>query len=292
MGRPWDDDERADAHPGRARAGRARRPARHPVRVGGRAPLPRGVQPLLGAGGVPRRLQPAHDADPPRPRDHPHRPAVQPSGADRRAGVDARPRLQRPRRVRQRRVVERGRARRLQDRPAAQARRVARGPRDHDPVHGRDAVHRRRRRVRADAAAQRRAQAGPETAPAAVGGVQPARDDPPRRREGHRRADVRVHRPRRGAHVGARVRADARREVRAGRSRRQPAGGLRVADDAPPRRGRSDPPWCRGRQLLRLQPRPLLRVRHPPARRHERVGRVRASAAARKASIRRPSPGP
>ena len=62
MGRPWDDERRAPAAAGRARAGRAGRRARLPVRVGGRAPLPGGVQPLLGARGVPRRVQPAHDA--------------------------------------------------------------------------------------------------------------------------------------------------------------------------------------------------------------------------------------
>ena len=39
--------QRAAAHPGRARPGRAGRPARHRLRVGGRAPLPRGVQPLV-----------------------------------------------------------------------------------------------------------------------------------------------------------------------------------------------------------------------------------------------------
>ena len=37
---------RAQAAQGRARPGRARRPARHRLRVGGRAPLPRGVPPL------------------------------------------------------------------------------------------------------------------------------------------------------------------------------------------------------------------------------------------------------
>ena len=41
-----------------------------------------------------------------------------------------------------------------------------------------------------DAAAQRRAQAGAEAAPAAVGRVLPPRHDPARRREGHRRADA------------------------------------------------------------------------------------------------------
>ena len=63
-----------------------------------------------------------------------------------------------------------------------------------------------------------------------------------------------------------RVREDAgRRCVPVGWSR-QPAGGVREPDDDPPRRGRGDPPGSRGRQLLRLQPRPLLRVRHPPPR--------------------------
>ena len=38
---------RAPAAQGRARPGRAGRPARHRLRVGGRAPLPRGVQPLV-----------------------------------------------------------------------------------------------------------------------------------------------------------------------------------------------------------------------------------------------------
>ena len=64
-----------------------------------------------------------------------------------------------------------------------------------------------------DAAAQRRAQAGAEAAPAAVGRVLTPRDDPPRRREGHRSADVRVHRSRRGDPLGQRLRVDARREV-------------------------------------------------------------------------------
>ncbi len=43
----------------------------------------------------------------------------------------------------------------------------------------------------------------PEAAPAGVGRVQPPRDDPPRRAEGHRRARVRVHRSRRGPATGS-----------------------------------------------------------------------------------------
>ena len=136
---------RAAADQGCARSGRAGRLTRHPVRVGGGASLPGGVQPLLGAGGVPRRLQPANLEDPAGSRDHPHRAAVQPPGAHRRAGVDARPRVRRTGRVRQRGVVQRGRARRLPGQPGREARGVAGGVGDGRALHGRDAVHRRRR---------------------------------------------------------------------------------------------------------------------------------------------------
>ncbi len=103
--RPWDRGSRAPAHPGRARPGRAGRPARHRVRVGGRAPLPRGVLALVGARGVPRRCQPAHQEHPPRPRHHPDRARLQPPGPHRRAGRDARPRVERAGRLRLGRVV-------------------------------------------------------------------------------------------------------------------------------------------------------------------------------------------
>ncbi len=94
---------------------------------------------------------------PARPRHHPDRPGLQPPGPHRRAGGDARPRVGRPGRVRVRRVVVGGGAGRVRHRPVHQARGVARGPRGGDPLHDRDAVHGRRRAVRADAAAQRRA---------------------------------------------------------------------------------------------------------------------------------------
>ena len=55
-----------------------------------------------------------------------------------------------------------------------------------------------------DAGAQRRAQAGAEAASAAVGRVLEPRDHPPRRAARHRRAHLRVHRPRRGARSGSR----------------------------------------------------------------------------------------
>ena len=70
--------------PGGARAGRARRPARLRLRLGGRAPLPRGIFPLLGAGGVPRGLRGADQDHPRRPRHPPGDPQLQPPGAHRR----------------------------------------------------------------------------------------------------------------------------------------------------------------------------------------------------------------
>ena len=66
--RPWDDDDESPRLRRGARADRARRPHRHRLRVGGRAPLPRGVLALERARGVPRRGVAAHTTDPPRAR--------------------------------------------------------------------------------------------------------------------------------------------------------------------------------------------------------------------------------
>ena len=67
--RPWDDgaEEKllSDALDQVELADRARLR----LRLGGRAPLPRGVLALVGARGVPRRGQPAHEEHPARPRD-------------------------------------------------------------------------------------------------------------------------------------------------------------------------------------------------------------------------------
>ena len=108
----------------------------------------------------------------------------------------------------------------------------------------------------------------------------PPRHDPARRREGHRRADVRVHRPRRGASLGRRLRATlAEKCVPVGE-----AVNPQVACVTPmmctTTRTRRSRRGARGRQLLRLLARPLLRVRRAPARRDRRVGRVPASGAA------------
>src|ERR1051326_1337958 len=55
--------QRAALVPRGARAGRARRRPRDRSRVGGRAPLPRGVFALLRARSLPRRRLAAHDAE-------------------------------------------------------------------------------------------------------------------------------------------------------------------------------------------------------------------------------------
>ena len=96
-------------------------------------------------------------AHPARARHRADAAAVQPSGARRRAHRDARPRVERPRRLRHRRVVVGGRARRVHDRPDREARDVGGGPARRGAVHDRDAVHRPLGQVRHDAAAQRRA---------------------------------------------------------------------------------------------------------------------------------------
>ena len=103
----------------------------------------------------------------------------------------------------------------------------------------------------------------------------PPRDDPARRAAWHRRAHVRVHRARGGEGVGGRVlRADRVRRMRAGRLRREPEPRRRAADDAARGRGDRDRARHRRRALLRLLARALLRVRRPPSRHHERLGRV------------------
>ena len=63
-----------------ARAGGAGRPARLRLRLGGGAPLPGGVLPLVSARGVPGRLQPAHLQDPARSRHRADASRLQPSG--------------------------------------------------------------------------------------------------------------------------------------------------------------------------------------------------------------------
>ena len=108
---------------------------------------------------------------------------------------------------------------------------------------------------------------------------EPAGDDPPRRGERHRRAGVRVHQPRGSAALDQRLLHHARVRVRADRRRGEPERRVRHHLHVPRRRGRSDAARARGRELLRVLARALLRVRPPPARRDRRVGRVPSSAA-------------
>ena len=99
----------------------------------------------LGPRGVPRRGQPAHQEHPPRPRHHPDRAAVQPPGPHRRAGGHARPRVERSGRVRLRRVVLRGRARRLRaSTPTSKRDAWLEGLEVAAALHDRDALHRPR----------------------------------------------------------------------------------------------------------------------------------------------------
>ena len=255
--RPWRAGRRAPAAQGRARAGRARRPARHRLRLGGRAPLPRGVlatrrrrrsssPPLasarkrirLGHGIV--QLPPAASTTP-------------------RASPSASPTLDL---VSDGRVEfgtgeasSRGRARRRSGstaRPSASSgtRRSTRSTRMfvEEPFAGWEGKHLR------DAAAQRRAQAAPEAAPAAVGRVQPARDDPPRRaRRASARSRFSFIEPAEAKAVGRRLLPDHRLAgVRPGRLRGEPEAGRRAADDVPRGRADGDRPRSRRRALLRI----------------------------------------
>ena len=155
-------------------------------------------------------------------------PRRQPPGAGRGADRDARPDLRRPGRVRDRGGELADRAGRIRRRPRVEA-----GPvggvarRDHPDVRG-GAVRRLRRPVDLDAAAKRDPQAEAAPAPAALGGLQPARDDPDGRRARPRRALVLVRRARGGEGVGRRLLRDM------------------ASDDASPRGSASTRtwPWC------------------------------------------------
>ena len=138
-------------------------------------------------------------------------------------------------------------------------------------MHDRDPLRRCRRRVRQHAAPQRGSEAGAEAAPAAVGGLQPSRHHPARRREGHRRAQLRFRRTGGRPPLGRRLPTGAGRSLRTGGTRGQPTGRLCDADDVRAPRGGRARPRSRGRQLLRLLARPLLRVRGARPRDHRRM---------------------
>ena len=132
----------------------------------------------------------------------------------------------------------------------------------------------------------------PAAASARVGGVQPARDHPPRGPEGHRRAVVLVLRPGGGAPLGGRLLRDAGARGRADRRRRQRQHRLRHTVHVPPRRGDGHRARRRGHQLPRLLARALLHLRPAPPGADRPVGRVPGSVARRPATIRRPSRRP
>ena len=199
---------RAPAAQGRARAGRAGRPARHRLRVGGRAPLPRGVLATRSAPEVfLAAAQPAHQPHPPRPR---HRAAAVQTSTTRPASPSASPRStssatdgssSAPARSSSEAElggfgVDRG----------DEARAVERGARRRHPHVRRGAVRRLRRRVprrcrRATSCPSRMQKPHPPLWVA----CSRRGHDPPRRAEGHRRAVVLVHRARRGQAVGRRL---------------------------------------------------------------------------------------
>ena len=146
------------------------------MRLGGRAPLPRGVLALLGARAVPDRSRDADAADPRRARRGGVRARDQPPDPRRRARRVPRPALGRPARVRHRALVDLDRDRRLRGRSRRHQEGLGRvRARAAEDVDAGDV--RAPRALLLDARARDPAQAAPEAASADVGD----RDEP-----GHR----------------------------------------------------------------------------------------------------------
>ena len=219
------------------------------------------------------------EAHPARPRHRADAAAVQPSGAGRRAHRDARPRVGRPRRLRHGRVVVGGGARRLPASTRGEARDVGGGSARRAALPDRDAVHRPRR---ASTSRCRRATSCPKP-------VQ--KPHPPvwvacsRRETIHLAAQHGIGAlafafvdPEEARHWINDYYDDARERVRADRRRGQRERRVRHHVHVPRRRGRGDATRARGRELLRLLARALLRVRPPPPGRDRRVGRVPGAA--------------
>ena len=277
--RPWDDGSELRADPGRARPGRARRQARHRVRVGGRAPLPRGVLALLRARGVPRRGQPAHQEHPPRPRHHPDRAGLQPPGPHRRARRDARPRVERPGRVRLGRVVV--------ARPSSAASASIRCYKRETWLEGLEVA------IRCMTETPFTGVDG-KFVPMPPRNVVPKpvqKPHPPLWVACSRRDTILLAAekgigaltfafidPEEADALGRRLRATLAEKCVAGRPGRQPAGRVRDADDVHHDEDEAIARGLEGAQLLRLLARPLLRVRRARARRDRRVGRVQRAA--------------
>ena len=206
---------RTPTRAGRPASGRARRPARHRLRLGGRAPLPRGIFALLGIGGVPGRRRRAHQAHQARPRHPPGDRQLQssrPHGGSRR---HARPRLQRPRGVRHRRGRDPARARRLQHPGQREARHVAGGGRADRQHDGDGALPGLRGPLVQDALPQRAAQADAEAASAHVDGLHQPRHHQGGGEQRPGRAGVFLHRRGGGAHLERRSTTTSSRARRA-----------------------------------------------------------------------------
>ena len=289
--RPWDDGRRAPPDPGRARADRARRPLgiqylweveHHFLEEYSHSSAP---EVFLAA------VQPAHAAHPPRPRHHPHRAQFNHPArtAERVAMLD---------------LVSNGRVEFGTGESSSEAELAGFGI---DPLTSASSGWRASRSPSAawsrtpftgvdgefvtDAAPQRRAQAGAEAAPAAVGRVLAGatRSSSPREKGMGALTFAFIDPEEAVQWVGdyERTLAECVRARRASRStRRWPVCSPMMCHHDEDAGDRARP---RGRQLLRLLARPLLRVRRPPPRVHERVGGVPGSGARARASTPRRS---
>ena len=148
-------------------------PPGHRLHLGGRASLPRGVRPLLGARGVPGGLRR-------RAREHPHRPRrgagaarLQPSGPCRRAHRHPRPGVRRPRRLGTGESASRVELEGFGIDPTEEGD-VGGGGRADRRHDGDEPLSRLQGQVLLHAGAQRGPQAVAEAASADLGGMQPA----------------------------------------------------------------------------------------------------------------------
>ena len=202
--RPWAERRRAPGVRRGDRTGRVLRPDRHRLVLARGAPLPRGVQPLVGARDLPRRALAAHQEPALGPRHHAHAAVDQSPGARRPSGsrpsTSSRADGSSSAPARARRPPS---STRSASTPTTSARmweeglRVALRCMTETPFTGFAGDHVR------DAAAQRRAEADTAAASTGVGRVHSPRDDPPRRAARDRRAVVRVLRSRGGASRGS-----------------------------------------------------------------------------------------
>ena len=174
--------------------------------------------------GLPRGRLAAHEEHPPGLRDRRHAARLPAPRARGREGVDARPRLDGRVEFGTGETSSGAELGGLRRRPRDQARAVGGGARRGHAHVRRGAV---RRHTTGASSRCRSATSSPspaEAAPAAVGRVLAAGDDPPRGREGHGRAAFSFVEPEEAKRVGRRVPRDHRvRPLRPRRLRRQPA---------------------------------------------------------------------